>query len=96
MANLHPFATVNHIPLALGILYVSLVHGDLVLLAHLRTRTPASTNTPGLRHLCVAYGTGSLIGHKHKWTYLVQGIIGRIASYSSLVRMFSFGCPVCA
>jgi hypothetical protein len=31
MANPHPFATVNHIPLALGILYVSLVQGDLVL-----------------------------------------------------------------
>src|SRR3954447_9742040 len=33
MANPHPFATVNHIPLALGILYVSLVQGDLVLIA---------------------------------------------------------------
>src|SRR5437660_10244040 len=34
MANPHPFATVNHIPLALGILYVSLVQGDLVLVPY--------------------------------------------------------------
>jgi hypothetical protein len=31
MANPLPFATVNHIPLALGIPYVSLVQADLVL-----------------------------------------------------------------
>jgi hypothetical protein len=31
MANPHPFATVNHISLALGILYVSRVPRDLVL-----------------------------------------------------------------
>ena len=31
MANPSAFATVNHIPLALGIPYVSLVQGDLVL-----------------------------------------------------------------
>ena len=31
MANPHPFATVNHIRLALGIPHVSHLHGDLVL-----------------------------------------------------------------
>jgi hypothetical protein len=33
MANPFAFATVNHIPLALGIPYVSLVQGDLVLVS---------------------------------------------------------------
>jgi hypothetical protein len=32
MANPFAFATVNHIPLAMGIPYVSLAQGDLVLL----------------------------------------------------------------
>src|SRR5260370_15899733 len=53
MANPHPFATVNHICLALGIPYVSRLHGELVLFlpidieANLEGRT-ARVEIPGI------------------------------------------------